>query len=422
MRVVQFLNDVFWMLAAVAFVGKALERFLVFRKELWRRLVVYFSAWIVIGNILYIGDKVNLPLGLAVFILGMYLGCEGRGIRKVTVSVMVSSMIMAYNALADNWAERLFADILLYVADRVGFAVLFYLAVRHFGPEKDYELSASMWRLLLLLSLTPLAIVMAVVMIPDMYWRDLSDFWLHFVLLCIAFFTFVGLLWTISVLAKQQKMEQELLFAKVNQAHYDAMEQQQFEVRRLKHDLANHLQTLAALSDEQRTDYIQELLANNDVTKVLNYCGDSTINAVLTVKESMMQKQGIDFHRKLGIPGELNIEKADLCAVFANALDNAIEACMRQGGSEKKIRLECCVKKGMFVLSVKNPLEKELETMSGSGNEKRFLPNTEKKDKKNHGFGLRSIQEVAHRHGGELELKAENGEFELFVYFPIKDV
>lgn len=74
------------------------------------------------------------------------------------------------------------------------------------------------------------------------------------------------------------------------------------------------------------------------------------------------------------------------------------------------------------MLSVKNPLEKELETMSGSGNEKHFLPNTEKKDKKNHGFGLQSIQEVAHRHGGELELKAENGEFELFVYFPIKDV
>ena len=75
----------------------------------------------------------------------------------------------------------------------------------------------------------------------------------------------------------------------------------------------------------------------------------------------------------------MNIEKADLCAVFANALDNAIEACMRQGGSGKKIRLECCVKKGMFVLSVKNPLKKELETMSGSRNEKRFLPNTEKK-------------------------------------------
>ena len=175
-------------------------------------------------------------------------------------------------------------------------------------------MSTSMWRLLLLLSLTPLAIVMAVVMIPDMYWRDLSDFWLHFVLLCIAFFTFVGLLWTISVLAKQQKMEQELLFAKVNQAYYDAMEQQQFEVRRLKHDLANHLQTLAALSDERRTDYIQELLANNDVTKVLNYCGDSTINAVLTVKESMMQKQGIDFHRKLGIPGGIEYRKGgSLC-------------------------------------------------------------------------------------------------------------
>lgn len=80
---------------------------------------------------------------------------------------MVSSMILAYNTLADNWAERLFAEASFYIAGRVLFAILFYLAAKRFGPEKEYDLSAPMWWLLLLLSLTPLGIVAAVVMMPE---------------------------------------------------------------------------------------------------------------------------------------------------------------------------------------------------------------------------------------------------------------
>lgn len=419
MTSVRFLVDFVLMLILLAFNMKALACFLEFKKEWWRKLLAYLSCWIVMGNVLYIGDKTNLPIGLGCFIFGMWIACEGSAMRKLTVSTMVSSMIMAYCALADNWAERLFAEVLIYIEGRAIFAVLFYLAAKRFGPPKDYDLTASMWRLLFLLSLTPLGIVAAVVMLPSPYWDSMTEMKLHFVLLCIALFSFAGLLWTISVLAKQKQMEEEVLFAKINQNYYDTMEQQQFEVRRLRHDLANHLQTLSALSGEKREEYIQELLANESITKTLNYCKDATVNAVMTAKENRLRRLGIPFHWLLDIPTELPFEKSDICAVFANALDNAAEACERQmnmnsgNPAEAGVYLESRLKKGIFVLSVKNPYQESEAEKQADG-----LFSTKKADAKNHGFGLRSIREAARRYGGEMEIQTENGWFELFVYFP----
>ena len=413
MRTVAFLLQLAAVLISTAVNTKAIGCFLNFKKNRFSRIVAYLSCWVATGNILFIGDRFNFPVGLAVFVFGMYIACEGSGIRKTAVSIMVSSMILAYNTLADNWAERLFAEASFYIAGRVLFAILFYLAAKRFGPEKEYDLSAPMWWLLLLLSLTPLGIVAAVVMMPSPYWDNLSDMWLHFTLLGIALFSFAGLLWAVSVLAEQKKMEEQVLFAKIKQNYYDTMEARQFEVRRLKHDMANHLQTLAVLPEPKREEYIRELLENDSITKTLNYCGDATVNAVLTAKESMLRRKGITFQWKIEIPGELPFEKIDVCAIFANALDNAAEACERQELPEKTVFLESRLQKGMFLFSVKNPCA--LEVKAGE------MPQTSKKDTENHGFGLQSIREIARRHGGEMTVHAEDGYFELFVYFPCGD-
>ena len=75
--------------------------------------------------------------------------------------------------------------------------------------------------------------------------------------------------------------------------------------------------------------------------------------------------------------------------------------------------LESRLQKGMFLFSVKNPCA--LEVKAGE------MPQTSKKDTENHGFGLQSIREIARRHGGEMTVHAEDGYFELFVYFPCGD-
>lgn len=189
--------------------------------------------------------------------------------------------------------------------------------------------------------------------------------------------------------------------------------------------MANHLQTLSGLSNEQRDEYIQEMLQGNAMAHTLNYCGDTTINAVMTAKEAMMCQKKIRLDWKLDVSSPLPYGKADICALFANALDNAAEACeeYRRETDEKKeltVTLDARFQKGMFAVSVKNPASgsAEIKNDARSG----LLPKTTKKDSKNHGFGLRSIREIVERYQGTMEIRREEGQFELFLYLMSESV
>lgn len=185
----------------------------------------------------------------------------------------------------------------------------------------------------------------------------------------------------------------------------------------LKHDLANHLQMIQSLPAAEKDSYIQEMIENPAFEKVIVYSGDATVNAVLTAKEGMMRRQGISFHAKVDIPHELPYEKPDICALFANALDNAAEGCQALDTGKRLVELTARAAKGILALEVRNPFaereQKSAAQFFGS------LPKSTKADAANHGFGLRSIQTIVKKYGGTMELRQENGWFCLFCYMPI---
>lgn len=288
-----------------------------------------------------------------------------------------------------------------------------------------------MWRLLLFLTFIPLGIVMTVVTLLRHY-----DYCVnamahreYAVLLLIALFAFICLLWCVTVLAKQRKLEQQGMFAEINRRYYETMEQQHFELRRLKHDLANHIQVLSSLPEEKRAAYAEELSGNTALSQSFTYCGDSTVNAVLTVKKSAMDRCRIRLEMDVKIPAPLPYDKTDLCALYANALDNAVEACMKLDETQRKISLKCRADKGLFCLEVCNPdpepknarpqAEKQAASMSGKPLTHGLILPTSKEDKRNHGLGLKSIHEIVTRYHGHLEIKIENGVFDLFLYLPL---
>lgn len=135
------------------------------------------------------------------------------------------------------------------------------------------------------------------------------------------------------------------------------------------------------------------------------------MNAVLSVKEQLMQQQNISLRLKLDIPEELPFEKADICVLFANALDNAIESCLAFPPEKRRIEIAARHRKGMLALSIKNPASLALE----AGN---HLPFTTKSDAKSHGFGLRSMEEIVKHYQGSLEVNSDRQVFELFLYLP----
>ncbi|MBS6722769.1 MAG: GHKL domain-containing protein [Clostridiales bacterium] len=419
-------------------------------KKGWRGfLPVIAVAFLASGTVVYIGDWGNLPLTFVVILVLIWVCSEDDGWKKMTVGLLFGSTIFAWNALVDNFI-RIHSN--YFLLPRVLFAVLFFAATRRFAAGKDYDLTPKMWRLVLLLTFVPVGNVLSVVLLSEERWEiGEADLRLHFAVLCLAFVAFVGLLWAIRVLARQRRLEQEALSAKLNEAYYESMEQQHFELRRLRHDMANHLQALSALPSEKKDTYIRELLDSGALAKTLNYCGDPTLNAVLSVKENLLRQQNISLELKLDIPEELPFEKADLCAIYANALDNAAEACASlpeekpettkaepraNNTKNRTIILESRARKGMLVFQITNPVPENVlgqragisvqsETFSAlsagkmKSGQAETLPPTTKKDRTRHGYGLRSIRTSVEKYGGHMEIRQEEGQFTLFGYLPM---
>lgn len=61
-------------------------------------------------------------------------------------------------------------------------------------------------------------------------------------------------------------------------------------------------------------------------TKKHIWCKNTVINILLEDKEQIAHKYGITFKASLDVPEDLAISSPDLCSVFANLLDNALEA------------------------------------------------------------------------------------------------
>ena len=453
------------------FLQSAIGKLITLSENRLKRFVMISSSFLLAGMVIFLGDFANILPTFFLFLFTIHFTCNGSFVKKTAIGLLFSSTVFAFNVLRDNcflnlnsfYYDRPYVTMISSFSS-ILFTLFLFLWTRIFTPEKNYELSDSMWKLLILLTVPPLGIVLSLVLLYDStFWNTYSILhaganYFHreyMALLIISLFSFIGLLWAISILARQQKLEQQNAFADINNSYYEALEQHYFEIRRLKHDMANHLQVLSALPLNEQQTYLDSLSQNTALTQSLHYCGDATVNAILTVKENQMNRYGIRFVCSVDIPKELPFDRTDLCALFANALDNAMEACRRfeknsgeKNGGERnneekdsgersskernsgakngrnesiEITLESRAQKGLFCLNVRNPISASAHEMQYHSSRDGSMPASSKQDKRAHGLGLNSMLEIVRRNQGEMELKTENGMAELFLYMPIYD-
>ncbi|MDO4852537.1 MAG: ATP-binding protein, partial [Clostridia bacterium] len=106
------------------------------------------------------------------------------------------------------------------------------------------------------------------------------------------------------------------------------------------------------------------------------------------------------------------LSAGDLCALFGNAIENAIEAVSKLSDpADRIISLQVRENRNMLVITVDNYYEGTLTLKDG-------LPDTTKSDVQNHGFGTKSIRRIAQKYGGEATITVDDM-FHLAVIIPI---
>ncbi len=219
-----------------------------------------------------------------------------------------------------------------------------------------------------------------------------------------------------NILSDRQNRELQS-FMYMQKQQYDYQLQQSVAVRRFKHDLVNHIGVVRELINEKKTDeakeYIDTIWNIQDVFDLKIHTGDSFLDIIVNYYAYLAVKENIEFAVLGKLTEKMPLEMFDITTLMGNILQNAFEAAIK--ADVPRIRVELVEHKEEIFIVVSNSVAKRINTKTDF-----FM--TLKKDKENHGFGLKNIVATVEKYHGEcyMESIVENREvlFQISIAIP----
>ncbi len=191
-------------------------------------------------------------------------------------------------------------------------------------------------------------------------------------------------------------------------------------IRRMKHEMKNHLTNIKGLagsgSYEEMEQYIARMDESMDVFEMSARTGNAVTDVIVNDKQKAAEKLGIRFRSDFVYPASDRYNAYDIAIIVNNLLQNALEACGRMASGEKYLSLSGSRKNRFFLISVKNSFEGEV-VFDKSTN----LPVSTKAPESSggpaplHGIGLSNVRREAAKYLGNVDIKVKKNEFSVTV-------
>jgi signal transduction histidine kinase len=224
--------------------------------------------------------------------------------------------------------------------------------------------------------------------------------------LLIRYFTFLSMLLISIVLFESLKktaenarllentrMTEQLLA--MGREHYNRLAGHIEEAKRARHDLRHHLSVIQAYLEHENKEKLKEYVDQYQLTLPLEstilWCHNYTVNVIMQYYLDLAQIAGIDVDIQLALPKKTKIADADLCVIFGNLLENALEACQKQSSSRRYITIRADQVRDNVVITVDNSYEGDILKV-----DEVFLSSKHEGT----GIGVTSVQAVAKRYDG----------------------
>jgi two-component sensor histidine kinase len=219
---------------------------------------------------------------------------------------------------------------------------------------------------------------------------------------------------------KKKNIEREALkiqfYNKGQFEYFSALEEENINVRKMHHDIKNHLLAIKGLNNENpelAQAYIQECLEAVEGFSQFYDTGSSLADIILYEKCKTARMSHINTKVMIQKDSLNHIEMLDLCTILTNGIDNAIEACKLYEG-DRLIQVKSVKNEASLILTIKNNYDVEpIENEKGG-----FI--TRKKSKGEHGVGMQSIKMAAQKYNGNVKIDIDQNskEFLLIIMIP----
>jgi len=181
------------------------------------------------------------------------------------------------------------------------------------------------------------------------------------------------------------------------------------------HDLKHQIAVLRAEQDPQRRmAFLDGMEEEIRVYEAQNKTGNSVLDTVLTGKSLYCARHGVELTCVADGAQLEFMDVMDICSIFGNILDNAIECELGIRDKKKRlIHLAVYRKKSFLVIQCENYCEEKLEFQDG-------IPVSTKGDGAYHGYGIKSIRYTAAKYGGTMTIHNRDHWFEVNIVMPGK--
>lgn len=205
-----------------------------------------------------------------------------------------------------------------------------------------------------------------------------------------------------------ERCEREVMESqnKAIQNQLDVVQQSQLRIRCLKHDMDNHLLRLKDLIEKEKyaeaLEYLETVKSSTAADKKLIDSGNDLIDSMLNYKLARLH-DNIEQKYDIVVPKDLSFTEFDLNVIIGNLADNVLEALEQLPADEpKKLEISIRYKQGYLKVYFGNTFD---GIMPEDGSRKR--------DHDNHGLGLKSVERIVHKYGGDMRAKVSDNWYEI---------
>ena len=205
-----------------------------------------------------------------------------------------------------------------------------------------------------------------------------------------------------------ERCEREVMESqnKAIQNQLDVVQQSQLRIRCLKHDMDNHLLRLKELIEKEKyaeaLEYLETVKSSTAADKKLIDSGNDLIDSMLNYKLARLH-DNIEQKYDIVVPKDLSFTEFDLNVIIGNLADNVLEALDQLPADEpKKLEISIRYKQGYLKVYFGNTFD---GIMPEDGSRKR--------DHENHGLGLKSVERIVHKYGGDMRAKVSDNWYEI---------